>query len=114
MHTTKARPAVDTPAGSSYANPKRPYVAGAEERIVEVIVDPAVDPKLWPWSRFWLDEALYAQVKASLSKWRSGIHGETDVLTPSTDAARSMPGPDIGGFRMPDSLFTVNTLISCT
>jgi hypothetical protein len=36
--------------------------------IMESFGDPALDPKLWAWSRFWLDEQLYAKVKSSLSE----------------------------------------------
>lgn len=81
---------------------------GAEGRIAEVVIDPALDPKLWRWSRFWLDENLYAKVKSSLSEYMPS--SRTSLTRP--DLAQSMPGRDTKGFRMPESLFTVNTLIS--
>jgi hypothetical protein len=84
---------------------------GTEGRISEVTRDPALDPKLSPWSRFWLDDALYAKVKNSLSKFRVGIR-QGGPLTRPTGPAASMPGRDTAAFRMPESLFTVNTLIS--
>lgn len=72
--------------------PRNPFMLGMSGKIDEVRIDPKDVPALSQWSRFWLDQDAYDRVLSSLA------------------FAQKLPGGS--SFKMPTSLYTVNTLIS--
>lgn len=82
----------------------RPFVFGDGVALRETDVDPRNDPVLGKWSRFWLDSAGFDRVKGSLSELTIAA-----VLT--VVLAQHLPGTNVGTFKMPQQLNTVNTFI---